>query len=408
MKDTTKFVFTLLVAAAAWAAPVGGQAAPQGNPIRATDTADPGVVRFGGKWYVTHTSSGVGNVGRYPILSSTDLTTWTQVGYVFPPESVPAWAKKAYSWWAPEIHHIGNRFVAYFTCREDATSRFVVGAAIADKPEGPYKDVGKPILRNPDVGLIDVSFYHDARTNKQYLIWKEDQNDFNPPRPTPLKMSELTSDGLHLQGPTRELLRNDLPWEGVLVEAPNIIYHGGWYYLFYSGNIFTSDAYSVGVARSRNIWGPYEKKGDPILTSDEHFSGPAHQFVITDEKGAWHLFYHARVKALGTTSRLLMHDMLEWTPDGWPKVNNGNPGGPLNAPVIDQAKAAADARTKAREQARETREAAATAKRPARTNAQNLSPEVQARIAARARVLAARAAASSHTRTKRPAPAKGE
>lgn len=328
-----------------------------GNPIRPMDTADPGVVRHGGKWYVYHTSSGVGREGRYPIVVSDDLTSWSQIGYIIEPGKVPAWASKAWSWWAPEVHKVGNRFIAYYTTREDATNRFVVGAAVAPSPAGPFVDVGAPIVRNPDVGLIDVSLFNDPKSGRNYIIWKEDQNDFNPPRPTPLIMSELGPDGLTLVGEPKELLRNTLPWEGVLVEAPSLVYRGGWYYLFYSGNIFTADEYSVGVARSRDIWGPYVKKPEPILVHDANFSGPAHQFVIRDENDGWHMFYHARIKNLETKRRYLMHDMITWGEDGWPVINEGNPGGPLNEPMMrvadDDYRQAVAARDKARAAARE-------------------------------------------------------
>lgn len=34
---------------------------------------------------------------------------------------------------------------------------------------------------------------------------------------------------------------------------------GGYYFIFYSGNGFTSPNYAIGVGRSSNITGPYEK-----------------------------------------------------------------------------------------------------------------------------------------------------
>ena len=313
-------------------------AAPGGNPIRAADTADPGVLYEGGKWYVTHTSSGRHWENRYPVLTSTDLVNWKDAGYIFPADLLPKWGNKSSSWWAPEIHKVGNRYVAYFTIRQNSNNRFAIGAATAPRPDLPYTDVGKPIVINPDVGLIDVTYYKDPNTQKQYLIWKEDQNDFNPPRPTPLIMSEMTTDGLGLVGKPKELLRNDQKWEGVLVEAPSLIHHGDWYYLFYSANGFASDEYAVGVARSKDIWGPYEKFPKQILTSDKNFSGPGHQYVIQDDKGAWHMFYHARIRELGTGHRFLMHDLITWGADGWPKVNDGHPGGPLNQKVLEEAR----------------------------------------------------------------------
>lgn len=306
------------------------------NPIRPSDTADPGIVRANGKWYAYHTS-GFRHEGRFPIVVSDDLTSWTQIGYIFEPGNFPEWASRSWRWWAPEVHRVNDKYVAYYTTTEDGSRQFVVGAAVADKPEGPFKDIGAPLVRNEEIGLIDVNFFHDEKTNRNYIIWKEDRNDLEPQEPTPLVMQEVTTDGLKLVGKPREILRNDQPWEGVLVEAPSLIYHNGWYYLFYSGNIFSADEYSVGVARSRNVWGPYVKNPQPIMVHDDHFSGPAHQFIIKDEADVWHVFYHARLKSLEKSHRYLMHDLLKFDADGWPVINNGQPG-PVSETMVEKVK----------------------------------------------------------------------
>lgn len=304
------------------------------NPIAAIDAADPGVVRTSDRWYVYHTGSYKG--GHYPIeMSTRSLTSWTRVGYIFPRGNEPQWAA-GQSFWAPEVHRVNDKYIAYFTTREKDTNRFVVGAAVADEPEGPFKDIGQPIVRNETVGLIDVNYFQDSNTGKKYILWKEDQNDFDPPRPTPIIIQELKADGMTVTGEPKELIRNDRPWEGVLVEAPTLIYHEGWYYLFYSGNIFAVDEYAVGVARSRDVWGPYEKFTEPIMAQDKDFSGPGHQFVIQDKEGRWHMFYHARMKAVENSSRYLMHDFIRFGDDGWPRVNDGHPS-PLDPKKIEEA-----------------------------------------------------------------------
>lgn len=66
-------------------------------------------------------------------------------------------------------------------------------------------------------------------------------------------------------------------WERSIVEAPWLIKHAGWYYLFYSGAGGAS--YAVGVARAPAIAGPYTKHGPPLLhtnTSSVPFQGTGH------------------------------------------------------------------------------------------------------------------------------------
>lgn len=113
-----------------------------------------------------------------------------------------------------------------------------------------------------------------------YLIWKDDGNGKNPQEPTQIWAAKLNNRGTKVVGQWVPLIKNDLPWEGPLVEAPWIFQHGSYYYLFYSGNGYCGNLYAVGVARSKNPLGPYEKSPQPIRVSDSKFIGPGHCSVL--------------------------------------------------------------------------------------------------------------------------------
>ena len=51
-----------------------------------------------------------------------------------------------------------------------------------------------------------------------------------------------------MAGPLARLFKNDLSWEGSIVEAPFLWKHNGRYYLFYSGNGYGSAEYAIGYA----------------------------------------------------------------------------------------------------------------------------------------------------------------
>ena len=51
------------------------------------------------------------------------------------------------------------------------------------------------------------------------------------------------------------LFKNDMDWEGGVVEAPFMWKHDGRYYLFYSGNGYGGDKYAVGFATSTSLFG---------------------------------------------------------------------------------------------------------------------------------------------------------
>ncbi len=61
----------------------------------------------------------------------------------------------------------------------------------------------------------------------------------------------------HVQfaGGEQILIQDDQHWEGKIVEAPFMWKHAGRYYLFYSGNGYTSPEYAVGYAVADHITG---------------------------------------------------------------------------------------------------------------------------------------------------------
>jgi len=298
------------------------------NPMTDWDAADPAVLRHGDTLYMVSTGYGRDG-GWYPIRTSPndDRSTWTFVGSVFPRTVSPAWATGRSGFWAPELHKVGDRFICYFSARNDER-RFCVGAATASHPAGPYMPLPEPLVSKPGMGLIDASYFQDPQTSRSYLLWKEDGNDLRPQIPTDLVIQELEADGTTLIAQPKAILKNDAPWEDVLVEAPSIIYHDGYYYLFFSGNVFSADGYNTGVARARTVTGPYEKyASNPILRHTSRFSGPGHQFLYQEAPGLWTLFYHARdtTRTYRPDMRLLMSDPIKWTRDGWPQINDGTP-----------------------------------------------------------------------------------
>ncbi len=295
------------------------------NPILHWDAADPCVVKGDDGALYVYSTSGCDRDGSLHLRVSHDRgATWRSLGYVLSPDGRPSWGGGC-DFWAPEVHRIGDRYVAYYSAR-DKDRRFCIGAAVADSPAGPFEDTGTPLVRGGRLGLIDATYFLDPKSGEPFLVWKEDANDLRPKEPTRLMMARLSPDGTSLAGDAAEIMRNDQPWEGDLVEAPQLLHRGGWYYLFYSGNAFFDDRYGIGVARSKSPWGPYEKfAGNPIVSSDETFSGPGHPFLFDAGGGRWEMFYHARLKSDGGPARMLMVSDLSWGDDGWPCVREAQP-----------------------------------------------------------------------------------
>ncbi len=112
---------------------------------------------------------------------------------------------------------------------------------------------------------------------------------------TPIFAQPLTPDGQSLIGSPGIILVNDLAWEGHLIEGPWLTRHDDHYYLFYSGNDFSTAEYGIGVAIASSPLGPFRKMDDPILRSSADWRGPGHPSVALGPDGVPRLFFHAFV-----------------------------------------------------------------------------------------------------------------
>jgi len=327
----------------------GGDLLEFQNPVISHEqkgVADPGVLLADdGRYYMV--STGGGKNGTYPLRVSDDLVAWEHIGYIFPAGSAPAWLNGRP--WAPEIHKVGERYLAFFTGDSFDDSRQSLGVAVADHPTGPWTDRGivlgnpdgEPILSPDPIGKIDNHYFRDPLDGRHYMLWKHENNGFAPDRGTPIYIQELSPDGLHLVGQPVELIRNDLTWEGALVEGPWMVERDGYYYLFYSGSAYFDERYATGVARSREQGVPLadqlarigqaprlDKFGPPILSStkEDCWWGPGHGSVVVGPDGFDYYVYHAWEKGrVGDGNpRLGMLDRITWS-DGWPSINDGKP-----------------------------------------------------------------------------------
>lgn len=308
----------------AFAGPTGlrGPRPPFANPVVPHSCPDPGILAVEGEvpsYYMVCTG------GRFPIRRSRDLVRWEDTGSFVLPDGKPTWAANGSRNWAPEIHYVGDRFIAYFTTVNGANV-LSIGAAFAEHPAGPYTEVDHPIVEHPD-GAIDANYFRDA-DGRHYLFYKIDGNAHG--RPTPVLVRELAPDGLSFvpgSTATQVLVNDPGTWEGGVVEATWTVARDGYYYLFYSGNVY-DNRYRTGVARATSITGPYEKHGAPILTNDSRWVGPGHGSVITVDGDDW-FFYHAwNATSSGVhdreRGRFGLLDRIVWE-GGWPRIGDGTP-----------------------------------------------------------------------------------
>src|SRR5687768_9939301 len=324
-----------LAAAACATAPAEHVPATFANPVIDSDFPDPAILRARDGYYYVYATQ-TERDGRWvnlQVARSRDLVAWEPLGDALPAK--PAWASRTQDFWAPHVAEHRGRFYLYYSAKPDEAvtddkKGLCLAVATADRPEGPFTDMGRPLLCGPSFVNIDPMSYDDPATGKRLLYWG---SGFEP-----IKVRELAPDRLSFApgSAATDLVRADEKLDyHKLVEGAWIVRRGGYYYLFYSGDNCCGKGihYAVMVARSRSATGPFELRPEPILALDRKWIGPGHNSLIEDGRGDSWIVYHAvdsdrpRTKPTDeiNTRRILLIDRLVWR-DGWPAVKGPTTG----------------------------------------------------------------------------------
>lgn len=314
------------------------------NPVLDDNFPDPAVLRAAdGFYYVYATQGGPdGRSDNIQVARSGDMVRWERMADALPVK--PAWASRTQDFWAPHVSEHDGRYYLYYSAKPDAaltdTSRgLCLAVAVADRPEGPFTDIGRPLQCGPSFVNIDPFAYDDPATGRRLLYWG---SGFGP-----IKVQELGPDRISFAPGSAPVdlvpvIRNEDPVNYQrLVEGAWIVRRESWYYLFYSGdNCCGPNAhYAVMVARSRSATGPFETlqqaSGAPnsvILERRGRWIAPGHNSVIEDARGDHWMLYHAvdanRSRGRETdevnSRRVMLIDRITWR-DGWPRVEGNGP-----------------------------------------------------------------------------------
>lgn len=277
------------------------------------DHPDPSVVKIGNEYWAAGTTSNW--FPAFPMYHSKDLVHWTPAGHIF--TKMPEWAD--YYLWAPEITYDNGKVYVYYTGHKKG-GNLCIAAAVADKPEGPYKDLG-PLMCQSD-GSIDAFPMRDEN-GKLYIIWKEDGNSIG--QPTPIWAAEMKEDRTALIGEKKELFRADVKWERGLVEGVSMIRHNGYFYALYAaaGCCGKTCTYGTGVARAKSLLGPWEKySNNPVLADDADWKCQGHGTPV-EKDGKFFFLYHGYSTVSGAYGgRQGLLNEFEFTSDGWLRFIN--------------------------------------------------------------------------------------
>ena len=293
---------------------------------------DPTILKDGNTYYLFTTGNLPDSEGLLAMRTSTDLTDWTLRGASY--TAIPAWAKAAIpdvpGMWAPDIVKRNGEYRLYYSVSSFGRNNSGIGLATntalnTNTPSAGWTDKGAVIrsATTDNFNAIDPAVFTDA-DGREWMAFGSFW--------TGIKMVQLDpATGLRLASDTTLHSLASRPFPGA-VEAPYIVRHGDFYYLFVSFDTCCQGAnstYNTVVGRSRNPVGPYLDKagrsmldggGSAVLASAQgtgaRYVGRGH-VAILQEPGGDHIVYHA-YDTQRNGAPTLQIQRLDWDADGWP------------------------------------------------------------------------------------------
>jgi arabinan endo-1,5-alpha-L-arabinosidase len=302
-------------------------------------THDPSIAREGDTYYVFATGHAPGG-GQFAVRCSHDLTEWKLCGHIF--NEIPEWIRtvspRTKELWAPDVSYFNGKFHLYY-----AYSAFGVntsGIALATNetldptnPKYAWKDEGLVLksTESDDFNAIDPNIVLDSK-GQPWLsfgsFWsgiKMRKIDPATGKPDPAD-STIHSLASRLRPANPEPARPGLPADWQAVEAPFIVHHGDFYYLFVSFDLCcrgTKSTYRTMVGRAKKVTGPYldangvpmlQGGGTELLKANSRWLGPGGESVLQRPEGDI-IVFHAYDAVTGRPA--LQISTLTWD-QGWP------------------------------------------------------------------------------------------
>lgn len=280
-----------------------------GNPILQGWYADPEVAVFGNRYWVYPTySAPYDEQLHFDAFSSPDLIHWTKHERILDNREV-RWARRAM--WAPAAVERNGRYYLFFGANDVHEGEVGgIGVAVADRPEGPYKDLlGKPLVGQIVNGAqpIDQFVFRD-RNGQDYLIYGG-WSHCNIARLKPDFTGLLPlSDG--------STFKEITPLN--YVEGPCMFLRNGKYYFMWSEGGWTGPDYSVAYAIGDSPLGPFHRIGRILQQDPAVATGAGHHSVLnvpgTDQ---WFIVYHRRpLTEKDANHRVTCIDRMEFDDQG--------------------------------------------------------------------------------------------
>lgn len=271
------------------------------NPILNADYSDPDATRVGNDFYLV--SSSFEDMPGLPILHSNDLVNWTIIGHALlrqPPFDHFNKPRHGEGVWAPAMRYHNGEFYIYYPDPD-----FGIYLIKAKNAAGPWST---PVLVYGGSGLIDPCPLWDE-DGSVYLVhgWAGSRAGIK----SIISINKMNAEG------TKVTDEGVMVFDGhetdPTVEGPKIYKRNGYYYIFApAGGVPTGWQL---VLRSKNIYGPYERK--VVMDQGRSATNGPHQGAWVDTQTGEDWFLHFQDK--GPYGRVTHLQPMKWV-NNWPVI----------------------------------------------------------------------------------------
>ncbi len=341
-KETMKKM-TIVLLAAVLATP-GAQAQQRhrfSHEAFQTDTPmvhDPVMAYEDSTYYIYSTGMGIQQ------MTSKDRRTWTvrpePLMTVMPQwtgDSVPGFTHHV---WAPDVIRWHGRWWLSYSCSTFGKNGSAIGLLSNRKLSFPlWHDEGCIVTSREgrdEWNAIDPNFVIDDQ-DQPWLVWGSFWDGIQLARlDTTMHMAKgekpRTIARRYSPGNKNRMDNPTSKYAGTnAIEAPFIMKHGGWYYLFVSWDyccMGSKSTYRVAVGRSRTVDGPYlDREGRDMREGGGTLliEGDKQRFEAIGHCAAYHMNGEDVYISHGYSTEhkgaaILVQRKIEWTQDGWPVI----------------------------------------------------------------------------------------
>ena len=273
------------------------------NPVLNADFSDPDVIRVGSKYYMV--ASDFHFLGMQ-VLESEDMVNWRYISQIYRRFDEPGWDSNQHyagGSWAPAIRYHDGLFYVYFCTPEEG-----LYMSTAKDPHGPWAPLHL---------VKRIEKWEDPCP-----FWDEDGQAYlgrSKHGAGPIIVHRMSADG-------RQLLDDGVTvYEGPVAEGTKFLKRNGYYYL-----IIPEGGVGTGwqtVLRSKNIYGPYERR-IVLEKGSTNVNGPHQGALVDTPDGTWWFYHFQETPVLG---RVVHLQPVRWQ-DDWPLMGVDYDGNGIGEP----------------------------------------------------------------------------